>query len=207
MGSIDLTGQRFGRLTVIELHSAAMHGTNRRWLCKCDCGGEKIVTSSRLLQGRTRSCGCLRKETASQNGKKQARHGMNRTRLYNIWGSMLKRCRCERDNAYPLYGGRGIKVCDSWYRFDNFRDWALSNGYRDDLTIDRKDNDKGYTPENCRWSTMREQSNNKRTNHNISINGSTHTIAEWSVISGTKRVTIHARLRRGWTEEQAVYGR
>lgn len=206
MRAKDLTGRRFGRLTVIELHSAAKHGTPRTWLCKCDCGGEKVVNSSRLLRGLTRSCGCLRKETSAENGRKTIKHGMNGTRLYTIWGSMLKRCRCERDRAYALYGGRGITVCEDWYRFENFRDWAFDSGYRDDLTIDRKDNDKGYSPDNCRWVTQKVQGNNRRNNRFIEIDGETHTVAEWSEISGTKRMTIHARLRRGMPEKLAVFG-
>jgi hypothetical protein len=197
----NLVGRKFGRLTVV---SKAHMGNN--WICHCECGNEKIAFGGSLKNGGTRSCGCLRKETARKTAEENKKHGMNGTRLYTIWGSMLKRCRSEADSAFPSYGGRGIAVCPEWYRFENFYSWATANGYSDKLTLDRKDNNGGYCPENCHWTTAKAQGNNKRNNHRLTIDGETHTVAEWAEISGTKRVTITARLRRGKDEKTAVFG-
>lgn len=160
---IDLTGQRFGRLTVVS-RAENDKNKNPRWLCRCDCGHQTIVLGHLLRNGNTQSCGCLSHEQHSALMKEMNKvHEWTGTRLYRIWGAMKSRCYNPKQRNYKHYGGRGITICDEWlYDFVAFRDWALANGYCEDLTIDRIDNDKGYSPDNCRWTTMKEQRLNQR---------------------------------------------
>ena len=199
---LDLTGQRFGKLTVIEF---AGHAPNRKtlWKCKCDCGNETLVKTNALRSGATKSCGCL---VPVASGDTHRKHGMSESRLYRTWKNMKARCSNERVLCYPHYGGRGIAVCEEWQNsFEAFRDWALANGYRDDLSIDRIDVNGDYCPGNCRWATIVEQNNNKRNNRFITLCGSTKTVAEWSRVVGIASGTIIARLRKGWGEYEAVF--
>ena len=134
------------------------------------------------------------------------KHGCTETRLYRIWRNMKTRCNCVTDSHYPRWGGRGIKVCSGWNNsFIEFQKWALANGYQDNLTIDRIDNNKGYCPENCRWTTLKEQSRNTRNNHYLTFNGETHCINEWAEITGLSRDLIKDRiLKLHWTIEDAL---
>lgn len=160
----DLTGQRFGRLTVIA-RAGSDAQSKATWCCLCDCGRKVVVTGTKLRRNNTRSCGCLKGEVAR---KRLVIHGKTNTRLFPIWQSMKDRCHCPSHHAYKHYGARGIFVCDEWrYDFMKFYEWAMENGYDENApigkcTIDRIDNDKGYSPDNCRWVDMKVQNNNKR---------------------------------------------
>lgn len=134
------------------------------------------------------------------------KHGYSHTRIDNIYKSMVDRCENPKSYNYHKYGARGIRVCEEWKRDKiAFFEWAFANGYSDNLTIDRKDNTKGYNPDNCRWITYQAQNNNRRSNHFETIDGATHTIAEWSRISGIAQTTIWFRLRKGWNPKDAVF--
>ena len=162
---IDLAGKQFGRLKVIERAETVNKRT--KWLCECDCGNEIIAEAYNLKSGHTQSCGCLQSEAASCANKT---HGMTRTRLYRIWNCMHNRCYRKSYHAFKHYGGRGIVVCDEWlHDFQAFYDWAIANGYKDDLSIDRIDPNKNYSPDNCRWATMAEQNKNKRAENGFKI--------------------------------------
>lgn len=197
----DLTGQTFGRLKVIE--RAAPDGTKRTmWKCSCKCGNTVVVRSPDLLREKTTSCGCFRKE---QLVARSTKHGMCETRLYREYLSMKDRCYREKCKDYPDYGGRGITICEEWREsFEAFRDWALANGYRDDLTIERKDVNGNYCPDNCKWATAIEQARNKRNNHILEFQGEQHTLTEWAQIIGIKRGTLARRISLGWPIDRAI---
>lgn len=132
------------------------------------------------------------------------KHGESRTRLFKIWDNMIQRCTNEKYPRYQNYGGRGISVCEEWKEYTNFRDWAKTNGYSDQLTIDRIDNNKGYFPSNCRWTTYTAQNNNQRSNCLITYQGETNTMAEWSRKLGICYETLKARLKKHhWDVERA----
>lgn len=206
----DITGQKFGRLTVLKF--AYIKNGNTYWNCICECGNEKIVSAKNIKHGKTKSCGCYFSEIKSKQmtliGQKNVKHGDcrggDRSRIYLTWRNMIHRCEDPRAKGYERYGGRGIKVCEEWHNYPTFKEWAMNNGYADNLTIDRIDNHGNYEPSNCRWATAKEQQNNTSYNHNITMNGETKTITEWAEIYGIKRTTINARIRRGMNEVIAV---
>lgn len=201
MRLIDLTGQKFGRLTVIE--RAESENGQTRWLCECECGNKKAVISSHLQRGYTKSCGCLNREMVIDRNRK---HGHRGDRIYYIWCAMKRRCCVSSSPKYDYYGGRGITVCEEWlHDFQAFYDWAVANGYRDDLTIDRIDNDKGYSPDNCRWVTNKEQQNNKRNVRELTYNGKTQTISQWANETKIPHKKIWSRISRlHWSVEKAL---
>lgn len=197
----DLTGKRFNYLTVIE-YIGRKNGRTM-WKCKCDCGNEVNVDSNSLKSGNTTACGCRQHIGWGQNKT----HGMSRTRIYREWIGIRDRCNNPKNTYYKNYGGRGINVCKEWeedHGFENFYDWAMHNGYSDDLTIDRIDNDKGYSPDNCRWVNRFVQMNNQRGNRIIEYNGRTQTLAMWAREYGLKPRIVASRLKYGWKIDDAL---
>lgn len=199
---IDLTGKRFGRLVVIK--QAERKNNRIAWLCKCDCGNEKVVVGKTLSNGLTRSCGCLRKEITS---KTQSIHKMSDSKLYITYNNMKKRCYDINSDHYKWYGEEGKTICEEWIGkngFINFSKWAFSNGYSEDLTIDRIDNTKGYSPDNCRWVTMKQNCRNKRNNHLITIDGETKTLVEWCEQYNISETVVRSRIRIGWDDVKSI---
>lgn len=203
----DITGNRYGRLTVIEFAGFHEQPSGRRrsqWRCRCDCGNEVIVQTFNLKSGNSKSCGCYNAESIKD---RSTTHGCRHTRLYAIWTNMKTRCYNKGETSdYMNYGGRGIKMCEEWRdSFEPFRDWALKNGYDDSLSIDRVDVDGAYEPSNCRWVDAKLQANNRRNTISVSSNGETRTLSEWSRITGIKYHTIYARMKRlGMSQEEAI---
>lgn len=217
-------GDTFGRLTVIKEVNPRKDKKGRdirRILCVCECGKETEVDLYELIRKNKsiKSCGCLSSEASSKNitkyNKSEERLSRDEQkkiqrlnspehykkeiydRLYNIWNAMKKRCYYEYADSYKYYGAKGIKICDEWMVFSNFVDWALNNGYANNLTIDRIDNTKNYCPDNCRWSTPTEQANNTSRNHFLeNKNGERHTIAEWARILKINYNRLYSLTRR-----------
>lgn len=201
---IDLTGQRFGRWTVLRLdHNNAPRG-EARWICRCDCSTLRSVSGHDLRSGKSNSCGCLKRELASSRMKLNPNYGESQTRLYTVWTNMKSRVRNPNDPAYSDYGGRGIQICEEWMDFQKFKRWAIESGYNDSLTIDRVDVNGDYCPENCRWTTRTVQNNNTRRNHTLTVNGRTMTVAEWAKETGVSRLTLHQRIKNGWSDEDVI---
>jgi len=201
--SINLKGQRFGRLIVLS----KMESTQKslpEWLCKCDCGNETIVKQVNLRTGRTRSCGCLHKDILRQRNRKMGTtNGMYKLSIYSIWRDMLQRCNNPNNSAYKNYGGRGITVCKRWLKFENF--YADMGDRPKSLTLGRINNEKGYFPDNCSWSTMKAQANNKRNNIKIKFQNQYLTLKEWSEKIGMKYPTLARRIKKyHWPIEKAL---
>lgn len=196
---IDLTGKRFERLVVLgraELNRKRIH-----WRCLCDCGKEVIISGSNLVTGNSKSCGCWHDEVSKKRIIELSfKHGEHKTRLYHIWRGMKYRCKSTESIKRKTYKDRGITVCEEWSDYNVFREWALSNGYADNLTIDRIDNGKGYSPDNCRWATAKEQSDNRR--NTIRYYGKT--ISELESITGIPGYIIRQRVNAGWDIEKAI---
>lgn len=207
--AIDLTGKVFHRLTVIREVAAkyleCRNGTRRmrQWECLCDCGNKSVVVGQALCSGNTKSCGCLDRDARIVRNTKHghAKRG-KRSSMYKIWRSMLERCTMPACKDYPNWGGRGITVCSEWREFETF---LADMGVRPvGMTLDRRDNDKGYSKENCRWATSREQCNNKRNNHTLTYGGDTHTITEWARLTGLGKEVLRYRIASGWSVQDAL---
>jgi hypothetical protein len=194
----NLTDQKFGILTVIE----RVEGEGKsRWKCLCECGNTTIVFQSNLVKKKrgTKSCGCLRVKIPRMM---QTRHGKSNTRTHRIWTGMLSRCNNVNYANYKNYGARGIKVCKSWHTFENFlNDMGEAP---EGMSIERIDNNGDYVLANCKWATRIEQANNKRGLHYLTIDGKTQTLASWESETGIPAETISKRLKRGWTEKEAL---
>ena len=195
----DLTGKKFGRLIVIKLHNREK---NAKWLCRCECGNEKIVSQGNLITNHIQSCGCLFKEVHKIGNPK---HNLYYTRIYKIWKGMKDRCYLITNQAYERYGGRGITICDEWKNnVENFYNWSMENGYEENLTIDRIDNNKGYSPDNCRWATRLEQQNNTRKNIYYEYNGEKLTLSQLSRKYKIAIPTLYKRLKKFDNVKKAI---
>lgn len=197
----DISGKRFGRLTAIK-YIGKSKGKQTLWECKCDCGNIAIVHQQNLKSGHTSSCGCYNSEVAS---KREKEHGQSGTRLYNIWHDMIYRCYNSNHRSYKDYGGKGIIVCNEWKDdFEAFRNWAIENGYKENLSIDRIDSDKNYCPENCRWATDIQQANNTSRNLVFTVDGHTDTLANLCRKYDIPYSLAHSRVYRNWDIKKAL---
>lgn len=187
----SLIGQKIGYLTVLEYAGKTNDGVLTNWKCRCDCGNEVIVQRSNLIQakkhGKNISCGCHRLDNVRT-------HNDSKSRLYRIYNGIKQRCYNPKEKNAQYYYFKGIKMCDEWLQsYENFRDWALMNGYQEDLSIDRIDPNGDYTPDNCRWANDLIQANNKTNNRTVSINGLSHTLAEWAIITNQIQSSLQYR--------------
>ena len=202
----DLTGKVFGKLIVIKKVGTDKK-YNTQWLCKCECGNEKIVARDKLIIGHTTSCGCARKNFFKNLNKI---HGLSHSRLWYVWYNIKNRCYRNTSKYYKYYGGRGITMCKEWLDdYQNFYNWAIKNGYDETApkgacTIDRIDVNGNYEPNNCRWISMREQSRNKRNNKRISYNGETHCLKEWAEILSVDYKKLRDRMYKHNNFEKVI---
>jgi hypothetical protein len=201
--ALNLTGQRFTRLLVLGSANEKTPWGHRLWNCVCDCGKEVKVTTGSLQSGNNKSCGCYNSDVTAERNRQNATHGLSKTSLYQTWNAMLQRCNNPNSNNWQDYGGRGIKVCQRWQTFENF--YAdMGQIPSPEHTLDRINNNGNYEPSNCRWATMIEQQNNRRSNKIIVYKGVSYTVAELARTHGINIATFEYRLNRGWTIEQAV---
>ena len=191
---VDLTGKRFGMLTVDK--KAGVTNNKTMWLCKCDCGNTTVVPTAYLNNGHTKSCGC-------GNSKFHTSHGMSRSHTYTVWHGMMTRVSDNPSSqGYKNYGSRGVTVCERWHKFENFL--ADMGECPEKMSIDRIDVNGNYEPSNCRWATQKQQMNNTRSNHIITFNGKSMTIQQWSDYIGIPGQTLRTRIKRGWSIEDAL---
>ena len=201
----DLSQTRVGRLLILRVaylkNFPKCGRKHEMWECICDCGKRVIVDKGCLMRGTTVSCGCYHREKTI---KQMTTPGHSDSKLHNVWLSMRNRCTRTKDSHYKYYGGKGISVCDDWQDFSAFYNWAISNGWREGLTIDRIDNSKGYNPENCRIADFITQANNKTNNAKFLFQGKMMTAREISEITHINSILIAERIRHGWTIENAA---
>ena len=202
MNVSEMVGKRYGYLTVLHIAEKKDKSGRKYLVCKCDCGNVKIIAAGHVRSGASKSCGCKGKEAVI---KRCTTHGKSNSRLFTIWQGIKRRCNNQNDQSFDHYGGRGISMCKEWSDdFQSFYEWSMSNGYSDDLTIDRIDVNGNYEPSNCRWATRKTQSRNKRNNHFVSINGVNQCISDWCKVSPVSMTTIYQRIRNGWDIEKAI---
>lgn len=192
----NLIGHRFDKLLVLERAKENSKSGNAMWVCQCDCGKVTTVIGSHLRFGHTKSCGCNRISKRSM--------GYSQERLYRTWVGMHNRCYNPNHDRYKWYGGKGIRICDEWHDFINFRRWALDNGYTNELTIDRIDANRNYCPENCQWVDMKVQVNNRSNNRVIWYKGRQYTATKLAEAHGMSPHTIFNRLKPGWNVDQII---
>lgn len=196
-----IEGNKYGMLTAIRnTHKHYRNTKSLLWEFRCDCGNTKEIIVSKVVKGEIRSCGCLHKISPAKT------HGESTSKLYGVWCTMKNRCYNPNVDMYHNYGARGITVCDEWlHSYVNFRDWAYSHGYKEHLSIDRIDNNLGYSPSNCRWIPLSEQARNKRNTIYLTYNGETKRVQEWAEIVGISAHTITARVKDyGYSVEDAL---
>lgn len=202
----DISGKSYGRLSV-RSHVGINKSGNHLWRCSCECGRVVDVTYANLTSGHTMSCGCLQKERTSEAKKT---HGLywsadgKRSRLSRIWSGMKERCFNEKCAAFRSYGGAGITMCEEWLEYRSFHDWATMNGFNDGMTIDRIDNDKGYSPSNCRIATRRQQSRNRRNIVMLTHDGITKPMFQWAEELGLNKGSMASRRRMGWSDSEII---
>lgn len=198
MGGVakDITGQTFGRLTVLRRSPKKGNGKKpvALWECRCECGNIVIASGNALRSGHTVSCGCQK--------VKHMESYKHKTRLYNVWKCMRQRCNNPNNPSYPHYGGKGVRICDEWNEYSGFRAWALANGYDETKSIDRIDVDGDYCPENCRWADAKTQANNTTRNRFIMFRGKKRTMAEIADLLRVSYSTIQHRVERGQALER-----
>lgn len=192
--AIDLVGERFGRLVVVTRAPNKTFG-NTEWSCRCDCGNFKNVQGGALKNGRSKSCGCIQKESATK-------HGMEGTKTYNAWASMKSRCNNQKNKFFSHYGGRGITYCKEWEKFEQFL--SDMGEAPEGMSLDRINNELGYGPSNCRWTTPKEQRRNTRATTFLEFRGLSKVPTEWAEELGIPVETIRSRIKLGWTVEDAL---
>jgi hypothetical protein len=202
MRMLDITGQKFGRLLVTSRAENTASG-QARWNCLCDCGKEHVIKSQVLRSGISKSCGCLNIEVLS---KRKRTHGHTTddetSPTYHSWSGMMNRCKNKNHRSFHNYGGRGITVCEHWHTFSNFlEDMGIKP---EKLSLDRIDNSLAYSPENCHWATIKQQSRNKRTTHLITHNGMTKCVTEWAEYLNINKTSLNWRIHNGYTYEEAL---
>ena len=200
---IDLTGRRFGRLTVIRSEGKNKHGIYM-WLCECDCGNTKVLSGSELRRGNVRSCGCLNRELARE---RLIKHGYSGTKIYAEWNKMIERCKDNGSYNGLKYANRGIKVCDLWLNdFEAFLEHVscLPHYGEPGYSLDRIDNNGDYEPGNVRWADAVTQANNRTNNVRITYKGETHSMAEWARKLGMSYPKLQWRIYSGWPIEKAL---
>lgn len=199
----DITGLRFGNLTVVSFVPRTGSLGGARWLCKCDCGSQKVVLGGNLRSGGTKTCGCSGRELQAQ---KVSTHGMTGSDSYSSWASMKSRCLNPNDSTYDLYGGRGITIHSDWLGPTGFETFLSDMGPRPakSHTLDRINVDGNYEPGNCRWATPVEQGRNRRTNRLIEFSGRKQCLSAWAAEFGISRKVLRDRLVSGWSMERAL---
>jgi hypothetical protein len=198
----DMTNKRFGRLLVIKPSTYNIKQRCWYWECNCDCGNICIVNGCSLRNGDTQSCGCFKVDCIKN---RFTTHGKSNSDLIHVHAAIKQRCNNPKNKEYKNYGGRGITICPEWENFEIFYKWAIDNEYAKGLTIDRIDNDGSYEPNNCRWTTCKEQSNNQRRNRLITFEGKTLTLTQWASLKEIKLSTLVSRLDYlKWSIEKAL---